>query len=56
MTLDEPKTNEIPTRVDGIDVLISAEDRVLVETSTLDYESGPNGGVFTLGLEVFPSF
>ncbi len=56
MTLDEPHTNEIATKIDGIDVLISHEVRSLPETSTLDYERGPGGEVFTIGLEVFSGF
>jgi Fe-S cluster assembly iron-binding protein IscA len=56
MTLDEPKTNEKATKVDGIDILISDEARSLAEMSTIDYESGPNGEVFTIGLEVFSGF
>jgi Fe-S cluster assembly iron-binding protein IscA len=53
MTLDEPQTNEIATEVDGIDVLISDDARSLAETVTIDYESGPYGEGFTIGLEVF---
>ncbi len=56
MTLDEPKTNEVAAKINGIDVLISDEARSLAETSTIDYERGPNGGVFTIGLEVFSFF
>jgi len=56
MTLDEPHTDEIATKIDGIDVLISAEARSLAEMNTIDYENGPGGGIFTIGLEVFPDF
>jgi Fe-S cluster assembly iron-binding protein IscA len=56
MTLDEPQTNDIVTRVDGIDVFISDEARGLTEMSTIDYESGPYGEGFTIGLEVFSGF
>jgi Fe-S cluster assembly iron-binding protein IscA len=56
MTLDEPQTNEIATKVDGIDVLISDEARSLAEMSTIDYESGPYGEGFTIGMEVFSGF
>ncbi len=56
MTLDEPQSNEIATKVDGIDVLISDEARSLAETKTLDYESGPYEEGFTIGLEVFSDF
>ncbi len=56
MTLDEPLTNEIATKVDGIDILISDEAKSLADTSTLDYEGGPYGEGFTIGLEVFSGF
>ena len=56
MTLDEPQANEIATKVDGIDILISDEARSVAEMSTIDYESGPSGDVFTIGLEVFSGF
>jgi Fe-S cluster assembly iron-binding protein IscA len=56
MTLDEPKTDEIATSIDGIDVLISDEARSLAETSTIDYESGTYGEGFTIGLEAFSGF
>jgi hypothetical protein len=56
MTLDEPQTNEIATKVDGIDVLMSDEARNLAGTSTLDYEISPYGEGFTMGLEVFSGF
>ena len=56
MTLDEPQINETAVKVDGIDILISDEARSLAEESTIDYESGPNGGCFTIGLEVISGF
>jgi Fe-S cluster assembly iron-binding protein IscA len=56
MALDEPKTDEIVTKVDGIDVLISDDARGLAERSTIDYEKGPYGEGFTIGLEVFSGF
>jgi hypothetical protein len=56
MTLDEPQTNEIATKVDGIDVLVSTGAWSLAETSTLDYETGPYGEGFIIGLEVFSGF
>jgi hypothetical protein len=56
MALDEPRTDEIATKVDGIDVLISEDARSLSERSTIDYESGPYGEGFTIGLEVFSGF
>ena len=56
MTLDEPPTNETATKAEGIDVLISDEARSLAEISTIDYESGPYGECFTIGLEVFSGF
>jgi Fe-S cluster assembly iron-binding protein IscA len=56
MTPNEPKTDEIATKADGIDILISDEARSLAETSTIEYESGSNGEVFTIGLEVFSGF
>ncbi len=56
MALDEPGTNEVITKLDGIDVLISEDARNMAEKSTIDYETGPYGEGFTIGLEVVPNF
>jgi Fe-S cluster assembly iron-binding protein IscA len=53
MTLDEPQNNENTTKVDGIDVLIEDEARSIADASTIDYETGPYGEGFTIGLESF---
>ena len=48
MALDEPKENEKPMDVNGINVLIEAEALPLVDSLTVDYVSDPDGEGFTI--------
>ena len=48
MALDEPKENEQPVRVNGIDVLVSDSVRPLVDGATVDYVKHPYGEGFVI--------
>ena len=48
MTLDEPKKDEVPFQVDGIDVLIENNVRSYAEDNTVDYVTGPRGTGFAI--------
>ena len=48
MALDEPKENEQPVNVNGIDVLVEDEARPLVEDTTIDYIENPDGEGFII--------
>jgi len=41
LALDEPKANEKPVHVNGIDVLVEDEVGLLVDGATIDYVSQP---------------
>lgn len=46
MALDEPKENEQPVQVNGIDVLIADFVKPFIDGITLDYINKPNGEGF----------
>ena len=48
LALDEPEKNEIPSRVNGIDVLISEEVSSYADGKSVDYIKLPWGGRFTI--------
>ena len=48
MALDEPKDNEQPVHVDGIDVLVEDFARTLVDDMTIDYVQHPDGKGFVI--------
>ena len=48
MALDEPKENEQPVHVNGIDVLVEDFVRTLVDGSTIDYVENPDGKGFII--------
>ena len=48
MALDEPKENEQPIHVNGIDVLVEDFVRPLVDGTTVDYVNNPDGKGFVI--------
>lgn len=48
MALDEPKENEQPVNVNGINVLVEDEAMPLVEDTTIDYINHPDGEGFII--------
>ena len=48
MALDEPKENEQPVNVNGIDVLVEDEARELVDGTTIDYVNNPDDEGFII--------
>ena len=51
LALDEPRENERPMEVNGIDVLIGEEVRPFASGNVLDYVESPAGSGFVLGPE-----
>jgi Fe-S cluster assembly iron-binding protein IscA len=48
LALDEPKGNEQPVRVNGIDVLIADSAMPLMDGSTVDYVKQPHNEGFII--------
>ena len=48
MALDEPKENEQPVKVNGIDVLVEDFIKDLVDDTKIDYVENPDGKGFTI--------
>ncbi|MFC1920562.1 hypothetical protein ACFLYQ_02425 [Chloroflexota bacterium] len=48
LTLDEPKENEQPVQVNGIDILIENFARPFVDESTIDYIKHDYGEEFVI--------
>ena len=48
LALDEPEDNEMPTRVNGLDVLISEEVTGFADRSLVDYINSPYGEGFMI--------
>ena len=48
MALDEPKENEQPVQVNGIDVLVEDSVRLFVDGSTVDYIKQPDSEGFVI--------
>ena len=48
MALDEPKENEKPMDINGINVLIEESALPLVDGVTVDYVTDPDGEGFTI--------
>jgi Fe-S cluster assembly iron-binding protein IscA len=48
LVLDEPRENEVPTQVNGLDILISEEVRGVADKSLVDYTNTPYGDRFTI--------
>jgi Fe-S cluster assembly iron-binding protein IscA len=48
MALDEPKDNEQPFHIDGIDVLVEDFVRPIVDGTTIDYVDNPDGKGFII--------
>lgn len=48
LALDEPDKGEVPTRVNGLDVLVSDEVKDFAGASRVDYVNSPYGEIFTV--------
>lgn len=48
MALDEPSGNEVPIKVNGLDVLIAEKVKGFTDSSTVDYITSPGGEGFTI--------
>ncbi len=51
LALDEPDANEIPVKIDDIEVLISDPVKAFAEKSSVDYTRSPHREGFTINLE-----
>jgi Fe-S cluster assembly iron-binding protein IscA len=48
LALDEPNGNEVPTKVNGLDVLIADKVKGFADGSTVDYIQSPHGEGFAI--------
>ena len=49
LALDEPKEDEKPVQVNGLDVLIAERDNVFIDDAVLDYVVQAHGEGFVIG-------
>jgi hypothetical protein len=48
LDLDDPRDNEVPTQVNGLNVLISEDIKGYADRSLIDYINSPRGSGFVV--------